>query len=109
MKMAKPFEKEVPKEEMKAPKHYPTYKHRAMTPDEKKKHAELLAAGKMDKKSHISKLVRSEAEEAALDKKHKWFDEPVLCKEIAADSGYMGDIHPDLGPKMDHADDEFGD
>ena len=67
---------------------------------------ELLAAGKVDKKTHISKLVRNEAEEKALDPKHKWHDEPVLCKEIAAEGGYVGDLHPDLGPKM-AADSEY--
>lgn len=98
--------KESKAPEAKAPKHYPTFKHRQMTAEEKKKHAELLAAGKADKKIHISKLVRNEAEERALDQKHKWFDEPVLCKEIAAEGGYIGDLHPDLGPKM-NADSEF--
>ena len=48
-------EKKEAKKEVKAPKHYQTFKHRKMTDDEKKKHAELLAAGKVDKKTHISK------------------------------------------------------
>lgn len=104
-----PEKKEV-KQAVKIIKHYPTYKHRKMTADEKKKHAELLIAGKVEKKTHISKLVRNEAEEAALDKKHEWHDEPVLCKEIAADRGYVGDLHPDLGPKMDaNSEYDFGD
>lgn len=98
--------KEAKAQELKPSKHYPTFKHRPMTPDEKKKHAELLAAGKIDKKTHISKLVKNEAEEKALDPKHKWFDEPVLCKEIAAEGRYIGDLHPDLGPKMT-ADSEY--
>lgn len=101
--------KEAPKAS-EGPKHYPTYKHRAMTAEEKKKHAEYHAAGRVDKKTHYSKLVRNEAEEKALDPKHKWFDEPVMIKEVAAESGYVGDLHPELGPKMSESSEyDFGD